>query len=209
MSQSLRRSPGTPGVSLSVVDGRDQASSDSPLPQQSNGESSDMARFRELLFGNDLRDYERRLAALEEQQTAALEQLRAEQQARFDQIESLLRSELTRLSRAQRRDREERSSSVQQLSDRLDRLAQELTQALGAHVAALSDGLAEESRARESALLDQAGSLQAALDARVKVLESELNEERARLQQVKADRDELAQLFGEVAQRLNRQLELP
>jgi DNA anti-recombination protein RmuC len=170
---------------------------------------NELSRFRQLLFGDELREHERRLQALERRQQEALERARAEQQQHFDQLESLFRAELARLGRAQRRDREERARQVQQLTDRLDALARDLTQALGARIDALHDGLAGEARERENALLAQAGELRTAFDAQVRSLESELEQAGDRLQQVKADRDELARLFGEVAQRLNRQLELP
>ena len=55
----------------------------------------------------------------------------------------------------------------------------------------------------------QTTELSDAFDARIRALEALLQQERDRLQDVKPSRDELAQLFTEVALRLNRELEMP
>lgn len=209
MSDYPRASQTVPTLNLSTAKdpGYPDAESSTPPPQMTG--ASEMARFRELLLGQDLREVERRLRALEAQQAESLERLRVEQQAHFEEVESLMRGELARLSRAQRRDREERSASVQQLSERLEALAKQLMQALNKGLESAKGELSSETRARESALLAQASALESALDARLQSLETELEQEREHLRQVKADRDELSRLFSEVAQRLNRQLELP
>lgn len=217
MSHYPRSYGSLPTARLSVVDDRADTGAERPAqvgaeraqPLHRDPGASEMEQLRELLLGDQRREVERRLRELEAQQGETLERLRAEQQEHFEQVESLLRGELARLSRAQRRDREERGVSVQQLSERLDGLAKTLTQAINSGLESVRDGLAGESCAREAALLKQTSALESMIERRIQALESELQQERERLRQMKADRDELLDLFSEVAQRLNRQLELP
>ncbi len=207
MSDYPRASQAVSTANLSPAEERESTDAKpSTAPHQRSG-ASEMARFRQLLLGDQLNEMERRLRAVEAQQAEVLERLRTEQQAQLEQLESLMRGELTRLSRAQRRDREERSASVQRLSERLEGLevlAKELMQALNKGLESIKGELATETSARERALLAQARALESALDERLQALETELEQEHEHLQQVKADRDELSRLFSEVAQRLRR-----
>jgi hypothetical protein len=191
----------------------DTADSDAGAAAQSADASSDpgteLTQFRQLLFGDQLEDVERRLDRLEGAQVQAFERLQADQRARFDQLESLLRAELARVSRAQRRDREERSAANQQLSERLELLAGGLTQALASGIDGVRTEMAGAARQREDALAAQRAELQQAFDERASALETELEQARERLARVMADRDELSRLFGEVSRRLDGQLDAP
>lgn len=207
MSDYARGSQAASTANLRPAEARESAHADSSTAPYPLSDGSEMARFRQLLLGDQLSEMERRLRALEAHQAEVLERLRTEQQTQLEQLESLMRGELARLSRAQRRDREERSASVQQLSERLERLeglATELMQALNKGLESLKGDLTNETAARQTALLAQARRLESALDERLQALESELEHERQHLRQVKADRDELSRLFDEVAQRLSR-----
>ena len=168
-----------------------------------------MAQLRQLLFGSQMRDYDRRFKDLAERQSTELTRLRDEQQARVEQLDAFVRGELERLSGELRLEREERLSAARQLADQLENLQRDLARDLGARIDALTAALADESRNRETGLMAQATQLSDAFDARVRALEALLQQERDRLQAVKPSRDELAQLFTEVAMRLNPASDMP
>jgi hypothetical protein len=168
-----------------------------------NGADGNMAQLRQLLFGSQMREYDQRFKDLAERQATELERLRDEQQARVEQLDALVRGELDRLSGELRLEREERLSAARQLADQLETLHRDLARDLGARIDALTAALADESKDREAVLMAQATELSDALDARARALEAVLQQERDRLQAVKPSRDELAQLFTELASRLN------
>lgn len=90
-------------------------------------------------------------------------------------------------------------------TDKVETLGREITGQIDALRAAIGD----ETRAREAALLAQSSEVLDALEERARTLTETLQRERDRLQDEKTNRDELAQLFSELALRLNRELSLP
>lgn len=176
---------------------------------QGNGADGNMAQLRQLLFGSQMREYDERFKDLAERQSTELTRLRDEQQAHVEQLDAFVRGELDRLTDELRLEREERLSAAQQLADQFETLHRDLARDSGARIDALTAALADESRNREAGLIAQATELSDALDARVRAVEAVLQQERDRLQDVKPSRDELAQLFTELALRLNPESEKP
>lgn len=164
-----------------------------------------MERVRQILFGSQMRDYDRRLREVGERLDGEIQHLRQEQHTRGDRMEAFIRVELERLHAELRREREERLAAQQQQSDKIETLGREITGQIDALRAALGD----ETRAREAALLAQSSEVLDALEERARTLTETLQRERDRLQDEKTNRDELAQLFSELALRLNRELSLP
>jgi len=180
-----------------------------PDTTEGNTAESNMAQLRQLLFGSQMREYDQRFNDLAERQANGLARLRDEQRARVEQLDALVRGELDRLSGELRLEREERLSATRRLVDQLETLQRELASDLGARIDALTAAVADECKNRELGLLAQATELSEAFDVRLRALETLLQQERDRLQGVKPSRDELAQLFTEIALRLNPELEKP
>lgn len=175
-----------------------------PALGQSESDPS-MERVRQILFGSQMRDYDRRLREIGERIDSEIQHLRQEQHARGDRMEAFIRVELERLHAELRREREERLAGQQQSVDRAETLGREITTQIDALRAAMGD----ETRAREAAMLTQSSEILDTLEGRARTLSETLQRERDRLQDEKTNRDELAQLFSELALRLNRELSLP
>jgi hypothetical protein len=200
---SGRAGAATPAAATDWSPGPVSGSAPDPTPDPKPDPKMD--QLRSLLFGSQMRDYDRRLKELGERLDSDLLRLRDEQRARTERLEGLVRVELERLAGEIRRVREERIAAYRETIERIESLDRDL----GGRLEGLASTLAAETRAREGALLAQSGELLDALDGRARALDESLRRERDRLQDEKTNRDELAALFTELALRLNRELDLP
>ncbi len=165
-----------------VPNSDDENGSTEPEDIARSADAGNMEQLRSLLFGGQMRDYDRRFKQVDERISIELERLSTE-----------LRGELLA-------EREARLSAQQSAATTLD----ELRLALLTRLDDLDAALTEESASRESALGELADALRDELEARAAVVERALTAERERLRGEKADREELAQLFGDVSSRLAR-----
>ena len=162
--------------------------------QATDGPADNMAQLRQLLFGSQMRDYDRRFKELADRLGVEIGRLADEQRARVDALDQFVRAELERLAESQRQ-------AQQAINEGVDALARDLA----ARLDNLQADLGDESSAREqalNALQARTAELVDALDARVRTLDDQLQQERDRLDGQKTGRDELAAMFGELAQRL-------
>lgn len=164
-----------------------------------------MEKVRTLLFGAQMREYDRRFAELSKRMDGELERLREEQGARIARLEAFVRGGLERLTTQHHQERQERIAAHQALSDRLEGLEREL----GRRIEALDARLCGELLEIRGALQGHADEHADALHRTHRSLSEALEKECLRLQEEKTGRDELAQFFSELALRLNRELELP
>lgn len=162
-------------------------------------------QIRDILFGGQMRDYERRFHELEERIRRESEKLRQDLQRRMDGLEELLReqgerfgSQLTKIDREWREAGEQSglqaASQQRQLKADLAGLEQKHGQEL--------QGLRE----RLHKLGNEAGE---ALRQRADELLAEIEQRTGALRDDKVARAELAGFLSEMALRLNREFELP
>ncbi|ESQ12271.1 MAG TPA: hypothetical protein DDY14_02250 [Chromatiaceae bacterium] len=203
-AQSNADLPSLEKSSSMPVDNQDPA-----MAAAETGVDAKMAQLRQLLFGSQLREYDRRLQELSERQSLESARLRDEQRVRFDKLDAFVRGELERLSGTLHRQREERVTATRQLTERIETLAAELARDFGERIDSLDVALTSECSQRQAAMLALSAEQSDALESRARALEEQLFAERDRLQDAKTNRDELAQLFSELALRLNRELDLP
>lgn len=164
-----------------------------------------MDKVRSLLFGSQMRDYERRLAELSDRLASEAARLSEEQSARLAKLDTFLRSELERLTNQDRQERQERAAAIEDLAGRLTALQRDLS----TRISDLDGRVSQEALDLRGALREQAAEQAEALLRTRQELTAGLERERARLHDEKTSRDELAQLFTELALRLNRDMDLP
>jgi len=173
--------------------------------KQEHGEMGNVDQIRDIIFGAQMRDYEKRFARLEERLLAESDSLRGETNSRLDALESYIKQEVASLSDMIAIERGEREDDTRHLSNELSNLAQEqdkklnqLQQNTGQVQAELRDNLLEQSKS----LLDEIQSVRNTLTA-------SLDKSTAELRDDKADRRALADMFSELAMRLNGDFKLP
>ncbi|MGB5736360.1 MAG: hypothetical protein WBM40_18150, partial [Thiohalocapsa sp.] len=162
-----------------------------------------MAQLRQLLFGTQMREYDERFEQLLERQSEELGRLRDEQRAHLGKLDTFVRGELDRLAGELRGEREERVTAIHQLGERVELAARDLSRDLGARLDALELALGDEGKCREAQVSAQSAELGEALEDRCRGLELSFKQAVDGLRDSKTNRDELAELFTELASRLH------
>ena len=72
-------------------------------------EGANVDKIRDILFGSNMREYEKRFARLEERLTKSSDALREDLKKRFDTLESFVREEMESLNQRLKAEKSERS----------------------------------------------------------------------------------------------------
>src|SRR5215471_17565642 len=130
-----------------VTDNKPQAL----VPEVTGAGSLD--KVRDILFGSQARDYEKRFARLEERLTKESTDLKSEVKRRFDMLESYIRRELETLGERIRGEQNERqdannqlSNDLKQISINFERRASQLDELLMRTQRELRDQMLEQSK---------------------------------------------------------------
>ena len=162
-------------------------------------------QIRDILFGGQMRDYDRRFDELDERSKREAERARAEFIKRFESIEQLLKEQADKHAAQLKKLDNELKASAEAASVSSDRLAKALRSELA--------GVDEKYDAGTSALRDRLHKLanETAESLRSSQDEISLVIDRmgSALRDEKVARDELAGFFSEMALRLTRQFDLP
>ncbi len=158
-------------------------------------EPGNIDKIRDILFGNNIRDYDKRFAQLEERLNAAMEDMRAETRRMFGALESYVKDEVRSLLdqiKTEQGDRAEADRTLERELDKLlKRVAKDEEHATAAH------------REARQALLDQSKSLHEEIQAAARTLAEALKRESQDLRFIKTDRSVLAAVLNEMAARIN------
>ena len=195
MAQAAKTSPGIDAQSALAA----QAAM-ATLPNGGGGESSGVDKMRELLFGNQMQDYDKRFSILEERFQQRLRDLESESSRSLANLEATMKKQLESVANQFREEKELRAEADKEL----ERGQREHGQALEKRLAQVSDQLARQEREFTDRLGHEVQSLRE--DIRRRQDDSRATTERmfAELSNVKTDRNLLAGLFVEIAKCLNQ-----
>ncbi len=164
-------------------------------------DTGNVDKIRDILFGAQMRDYDRRFALLEERLLREAGELRDDLQRRLTASEQFLRSELETLSGELSAEQRERKQGVRDAMDATDATAN-VNRELSDRIAALAEQVAHQHRDLRNAMNDQLRQLQEEIERRHQDLVGAQRREAYELRTAKADRTVLAAMFAEFAQRL-------
>lgn len=184
-----------------------EAATERPAAGRGNGAmpEGNVDQIRDILFGGQMRDYERRFHELEERIRREADKLRNELLRRMDGVEELLREQGERIGQQlQRMDREWREAGEQSSQQSASQ-----QRALKSELAALEQKHGNELQGLRDRLHKQGNESGEALRQRAEELLAELEKRSAELRDDKVARTELAGFLTEMALRLNREFELP
>ena len=145
------------------------------------------------------------MARLEERMTKESSDLREELRRSFDSLESFTKKEVESLADRLRVEQGERGESVQDLSRELHRLNESLEK----KIRQLDEQSSRTQRDLRQQILDQSKSLADDIRQKYEMLSSALGQQVEDLRKDKTDRSALADLFTELAMRLNNEFKLP
>ncbi len=166
---------------------------------ESSSEGNNLDKIRDILFGAQVRDHERRFTRLETQLLAEAAQLRNDLKQRFAALEQYIRKEVEALTAKLSDEQQARTANVGQVTKDLQALAgtlQTSAAALKSQTAQAQHKLENELQAEAAALRKDYGQKHAELSATVEAAVQRLSAQ-------KTDRAALAALFQELSLRLS------
>lgn len=158
-----------------------------------------LEKIREILFGAQVHDFEKRFTRLEEKLLKETADSRAETKKRFDAMEAFIRKEIESLVDRVKTEQGERSDALKEISRELRDTAKNLEKKL----MQLDEQTTKGQRELRQQILDQSKSLSDEIRNRVKESAAVLTRELRELRTEKTDRSALAGLFTEAAMRLS------
>jgi DNA anti-recombination protein RmuC len=162
-------------------------------------------KIRDILFGVQMRDYEKRFARLEERLIKEASELRDDTRKRFDALELYVRQEFESLSGRVAAEQNARGDAVEALSLGITDTAR----AFEKKTAQMDEQTAKSQSELRQQILDQSRNLNDSIRQKYEELTAALQREAADLRTDKTDRSALAALFTEVAMRLNNDFKIP
>ena len=191
----------------SVEEKRDQRAETVGKPPTGDelGGAGNIDKIRDILFGVQMRDYEKRFARLEERLMKESSDLRDETRKRFDSLELYIKQEMEALVERVTAEQNTRSESFEQLSQGI----KETTRAFEKRAAQMDEQTARGQRELRQQLLDQSKSLSDEIRQKHQEMLQTLEREATELRTDKTDRAALAGLFTEVAMRLTNDFKIP
>lgn len=171
------------------------------VPNGADGGPNDggnVDKIRDILFGSQMRDYDRRFASTEERLGRESTNLREDLGRRMLATEQYLRAELEALAASLRSEEHERLQGVREAMDALATLNRELSD----RISALAEQTAHHQRELRAQLQEAQRSSGEEVARRYDEVSEALRREAFDLRSAKADRTALAAMFAEFAQRL-------
>jgi DNA anti-recombination protein RmuC len=166
---------------------------------------ANLEKIRDILFGAQVTDFEKKFARLEERLLKETADSRAETKKRFDALESFIRKEVESLAERLKSEQEARADSGKEISRELRETAKALEKKLGA----LDEQTTRSQRELRQQILEQSKNLTDEIRTRIRESASALSKELKELRAEKTDRSALAGLFTEAAMRLTNEPRTP
>lgn len=179
--------------------------------KNSQAQAADLAgagsldKIRDILFGAQARDYEKRFVRLEERLTKESSDLREAVKRHFDSLENYIKQEFESLTERLRAEQNDRGEAVQGLSQDMKNSALAFEKRIGQ----LDDQLTRGQRELRQHILDQSKSLSEEIRQKHQEVSAALERDARDLREDKASRGALASLFTEMAMRLNNEFKIP
>lgn len=166
----------------------------------STADAPGVDKIRELLFGNQMQDYDRRFAVMEERFQQKMRDLEAESVRSLQSMESSLKKQLETMASQVRHEQDLRAEADKELG----RALREQTQGLEKHLNKVADQLAGLDREFTERLGHESQTLREDIRRRNEDARATIERMFSELSNVKTDRNLLAGLFVEIARCLNQ-----
>lgn len=164
-----------------------------------------LEKIRDILFGAQVHDFEKRFARLEERLLKETADARADTKKRFDALESFIRKEVESLADRLKAEQGDRAESIKEIGREL----RETAKALEKRLASQDEQATKSQRELRQQLLDQSKNLTDEIRNRNRETTTTLTRELAELRASKTDRAALAGFLTDVAMRLTNDMKAP
>jgi hypothetical protein len=167
--------------------------------------SGNIEKVRDILFGGQMRDTERRFARLEERLAQETAELKDDVRKRLAALEQFVKQETESLAERIKSEHDDRSDAEKDLS----REARENAKAFEKKTGMLDDQIGRVQRELRQQILELHQQMTDDLRQKVDEVLARLTQESTDLRNDKTDRATLASLLTEMAMRLNNELSIP
>jgi hypothetical protein len=164
-----------------------------------------LEKIRDILFGAQVHDFEKRFARLEEKLLKETADARADTKKRFEALESFIRKEVESLADRLKSEQGDRAESMKEVGREL----RETAKALEKRLAAQDEQATKSQRELRQQILDQSKSLTDEIRNRNRETTTTLSRELTELRAQKTDRAALAGFLTDVAVRLTNDMKAP
>ena len=175
--------------------GIDLESADVDLDEQGN-----VDKIRDILFGNQMREFDRKFAQLEDRIASDLATMRQENTQRIESLQSFVESEVDILSNKIASEEKIRIEQLDELDADLKKSVKQIEQKL----AELSKSLEKSSRDTNQKMLKQSQDHSAELSKQIEQGRKRMDGYREELTVGKVDRIALAEMLNGLAMQLNQ-----
>ncbi|MGB0034691.1 MAG: hypothetical protein WBP79_04360 [Candidatus Acidiferrales bacterium] len=176
------------------------------IPNANNeNQGQNVDKIRDILFGSQMRDYEKRFARLEDNVTKALETLREEMTKRLDTLNGFVQQEVESLSARLKTEKGERIDGIKEVSREIKDAAKVIEKKLGQLEEQMADGQSE----LRAKLHEHAKSTVAEMEKLRREAAAALDREVQALRNEKTDRMGLSDLLAEFSLRLKNDMDHP
>ncbi|MEJ8812719.1 hypothetical protein WKW77_16655 [Variovorax ureilyticus] len=165
-----------------------------------SADTTGVDKMRELLFGNQMQDYDKRFSVMEERFQQRLRDLESESTRSLGGLETTIKKQLESVAGQFREEKDLRADADKEL----ERSLRDHTQALEKRLAQVSDQLARQERDFTERLNHEVQALRDEMRRRQDDMRATTERMFAELSNVKTDRNLLAGLFVEIAKCLNQ-----
>ena len=162
-------------------------------------DAGSMDKIRDILFGNQARDYENRFIQMEEQLTREAADLRQELVKRIDTLESYIKQEIKDINQRIIRESQERSDTA----DAIRKEIKENVESLNKKLLNDEENLARKTTELREQILEQSKTLSAEILSKYEQTSTDLKKSAAALDDAKVNRSDLSGFFLEIAMRLS------
>lgn len=161
--------------------------------------SGNLDKVRDILFGTQMRDYEKRFNRLEERLVKECANLRDETRKRLDSLEMYIKQEVESLTERLKKQQAEQDEAVKELAQE----HKDTTKSLEKKIGQLDEQATKSDRDLRQQILNQSKSLDDEIRQKYEEILAVLEREAKQLRTDKTDRSTLATLFAELAMRMN------
>jgi hypothetical protein len=165
-------------------------------------ETASVDKIRDILIGNQMRDYERKFGFLEERLLKEMADLRDETSKRIDSIEVYIKKEVESLSDQLKAEQDIRSESDQKTSKELHDTAKTLSE----NIEKMDVKQSKDARDLRQQLLEQSKNLSSEIRKKHQESSTKHHQSVQELQAAKVDRFALSELLIEMAVRMSNEL---
>ena len=155
-------------------------------------------KIREIIFGSQMRDYDKKFTRLEERLLKEACDLREDVKRRFASLEAFMKSELAALGEADKGERTERTAAIKELAAELKDFAKSAEK----KAVQIEEQNAKAQRELRQLIFDESKRLAEEIEQKHVAAANELDRESKEIRATLTDRHALSDLFAEFALRL-------